>query len=187
MVEQDSSGPPDDGFQKRTMTENSETGHTPDAAELRTLAEELIRNQTTMTLATCMNGETWAAPVYYVFHEGGFCFLSNPDSRHIREALESGQASAAIHAAGAGWRDIRGMQMSGRIERISGKMEALRTIGAYLGKFPFTREFFAPGLALDIAAFEQRFRVKLYRFRPSLALYLDNRIRFGFREEVSLS
>ena len=79
------------------------------------------------------------------------------------------------------------MQMSGQIEYVSGKMEALKAVGAYLKKFPFTKDFFAPGLALDIAAFENHFRVKLYRFAPSLTYYLDNQIRFGFREEVVLN
>ena len=169
------------------MTKAKDTGYEPGAAELRTLAEELIQNQSIMTLATSMNAEAWASPVYYVYHKFGFHFLSDPESRHIREALESGQVSVAIHAPSFDWREIRGMQMSGQVERVSGKMEALKAVGAYLGKFPFTRSFFTPGLALDIAAFESRFRVKLYRFAPSLTYYLDNEIRFGFREEVILN
>jgi len=28
--------------------------------------------------------------------------------------------------------------------------------------------------------------VRLYRFKPKLVYYLDNSIRFGFREEVKL-
>ena len=140
-----------------------------------------------MTLATSLNAEAWAAPVYYVYHNFGFYFLSDPKSRHIREALESGQVSVAIHAPSFEWREIRGMQMSGQIEHVSGKIEALKAIGAYLKKFPFTKEFFTPGVALDLAAFESRFRVRLYRFSPSLTYYLDNKISFGFREKVVLN
>ncbi len=169
------------------MTKAKDTECEPGAAELRALAEELIQNQNTMTLATSMNAEAWAAPVYYVYHKFGFYFFSDPQSRHIREALESGQVSVAIHAASIDWRGIRGMQMSGQVEHVSGKMDALKAVGAYLGKFPFTKEFFSPGLALDIAAFENKFRVKLYRFAPSLTYYLDNKIRFGFRGEVVLN
>ncbi len=168
------------------MTKAEDSGDQPDAAELRALAEELIRDQSIMTLATSRNAEAWAAPVYYVYHNSGFYFFSDPESRHVREALESGQVSVAIHAASFEWQEIRGMQMSGRVERISAGMEALKAVGAYIGKFPFTRDFFTPGAALDIAAFESRFRVRIYRFTPSLAYYLDNKIRFGFREEVAL-
>lgn len=134
-----------------------------------------------------MNAEAWAAPVYYVYHKFGFYFFSDPESRHIREALESGQVSVAIHAPSVDWQGIRGMQMSGQVEHVSGKMEALKAVGAYFKKFSFTKDFFTPGLAMDIAAFESRFRVKLYRFAPSLTYYLDNKIRFGFREEIVLN
>lgn len=140
-----------------------------------------------MTLATSNNAEAWAAPVYYVFHDSGFYFLSDPQSRHIQEALEGGQVSAAIHAPSFDWQEIRGMQMSGQVEHVSGKIEALKAAGAYLRKFPFTKDFFTSGITLDIAAFESRFGVKLYRFDPSLTYYLDNKIRFGFREEVALN
>jgi len=34
--------------------------------------------------------------------------------------------------------------------------------------------------------FAKRFGVKLYGFVPSLVYYLDNQIRFAFREEVRL-
>ena len=78
------------------------------------------------------------------------------------------------------------MQMSGRVVHVAGKMEAVKAIGAYLIKFPFAKEFFTPGVALDMAAFESRFRVKLYKLAPSLTYYLDNKIHFGFREEVVL-
>lgn len=168
------------------MTKDQNTEHEPSAAELRALAEELVREQSTMTLATSMNSQAWAAPVYYVYHKFHFYFLSDPATRHIREALESGQVSVAIHAPSFEWREIRGLQMSGRVEHVAGKMEALQAVGAYLKKFPFTKDFFTPGLALDMAAFESRFRVKLYRFAPSLTYYLDNKIRFGFRAEIVL-
>ena len=169
------------------MTKAKDTGSEPSAAELRALAAELIQDQSVMTLATAMNATAWAAPVYYVYREPGFYFLSGPDSRHIQEALASDQLGVAIHVPSFDWREIRGMQMSGRLERVAGKVEAVTAIGAYLKKFPFTKSFFTPGAALDIAAFESRFRVKLYRFIPSLAYYLDNEIRFGFREEVVLN
>ncbi len=169
------------------MTENNNAETEPGEAELISLAGELVKEQSVLTLATCMNGESWAAPVYYVFHNSSFNFFSAPDCRHIREASQNQQVSAALHAPSFDWREIRGMQMSGKIEHVSGKMEALGMIGAYLNKFPFTKEFFKPGNDLDMAAFESRFRVKLYKFTPSLAYYLDNKIRFGFREEVNLS
>ncbi len=158
----------------------------PDEKQLRILAKELIDAQSTVTLATCGNNVAWAAPVYYVFYKSAFYFFSDPASRHIVEALERGQASGAVHAPATGWQEIRGIQMTGTVEALSVGLEAAQVIGVYLKKFQFTKEFFSSGAAMDLDAFTSRFKVKLYRFTPTLMYYLDNRFRFGFRERVKL-
>jgi hypothetical protein len=139
-----------------------------------------------MTLATATGGDPWAAPVYYVYHGQGFCFFSDPEARHIRESVDGGRAAAAVFASASTWQDIRGIQMAGGIAPLPANLEALGVIGAYVNKFPFTREFFSPGDLLDPAAFSRRFNVKLYRFDPTLVYYLDNSVKFGFRETVRL-
>jgi uncharacterized protein len=154
--------------------------------DLKTLATDLIDSQSTMTLATAAGDRAWAAPVYYVFFEAAFYFFSVPESRHIEEASASMQAAAAIHPSVASWKDIRGIQMSGSIRRVRPGLKALNAVRAYVDKYPFTKEFFDPGLELDLAGFGRRFRVRLYRFDPALVYYLDNGIRFGFREIVEL-
>ncbi len=154
--------------------------------DLKGLAEEIIDQESTLTLATAKGGLAWAAAVYYVYLNACFYFFSDPESRHIQESLASGQASAAIHAVASTWKEIRGIQMSGKIGAVSVGPEAVRVIRAYLKKFTFTEEFFKPGQLLDLAAFSKRFKVRLYKFQPSLIYYLDNAIRFGFREQVVL-
>ncbi len=154
--------------------------------QLRTLAENLIEGQSTMTLATAQGDAAWAAPVYYVFCRSAFYFFSDPESRHIQESLASCQASAAIHAGASSWKEIRGVQMSGSIDMVSGKLEAVESIGKYLKKFGFTKDFFSKDQAMDLDAFAKRFHVRLYKFRPTLIYYLDNSIRFGFREAIDI-
>ncbi len=158
----------------------------PNQHALEKLAKDLIRQQSTMTLATCKENVAWAAPVYYIFLRSGFYFFSDPDSRHIIESLESGQASGAIHGVAAGWREIRGIQMTGCVNTLSLGLESAEAIGVYLKKFQFTKDFFSSGDALNLDAFTARFRVKLYKFNPTLVYYLDNSLRFGFRERVML-
>jgi len=155
--------------------------------ELTSLAVDLVERESTMALATARGNVSWAAPVYFVFHGSAFYFFSDPKSRHMEEARESGQASATIYPHADTWREIRGIQMSGRIENIPPGLEAVRSIRAYLRKFPFTREFFSPGDSPDLESFGKRFNVRFYAFRPQLAYYLDNRIKFGFRKEVRLA
>lgn len=165
------------------MTGNPEA---PGIGELKCMALDLIHSTSAMTLATCGPNAAWAAPVYYVYRAGGFFFFSKPDSRHIREALAAGFAAAAIHAPGESWQSIRGIQMSGVIRKSRIGLNAIGAIHAYLEKFPFTREFFKDGQQIHPTDFIARFKVRLYAFKPRRVYYQDNRIKFGFREEIRL-
>ena len=166
------------------MVDKEHTG--PGERVLKKLAVDLIEEQSTMTLATAKGDVAWSAPVYYVFVRSSFYFFSDPTSRHVQESLASGQASCSIYANASTWQEIRGIQMSGHVETVAPRLGAIEVIRTYLRKFPFTKDFFKPGQALDLEAFVKRFKVKLYRFRPHLVYYQDNSIRFGFREEVFL-
>ena len=168
------------------MAPSRDSNSTPTEAELTALAGRLAAEQTTMTLATAKDDAAWAAPVYYVFFKSAFYFLSTPESRHIKEALENDRVSSAVHAAGATWQEIRGLQMSGSIHPVEGRMEAIQVLRVYHKRFPFTKDFFKKNTSMDPESFWKRFGVKLYQFKPALVYYLDNRIRFAFREEVKI-
>jgi hypothetical protein len=168
------------------MTDDNLTIPVPNEQELRKLAEELIAGQNTVTLATAINDIPWAAPVYYVNLGFAFYLFSDPESRHIRESLETKHAAGAIFHQASTWKEIRGIQMTGEITQVSPGWEALKAVRAYLQKFPFTEEFFDRHQELDLEAFAKRFRVRLYRFQPTILYYMDNRIRFSFREKVPL-
>ena len=168
---------------------NSETnnGDDPQPAPVALRAADLIDSQNTMTLATAAGESAWAAPVYYVYARCAFYFFSDPESRHIQEGLTAGGSSAAIHAPSSEWRDICGIQMSGKIERVPLGREAASTFSAYLKKYPFCKEFFSPGSVMNLETFSSRFKAKLYKFVPNRVYYQDNRIKFGHRELVELS
>jgi uncharacterized protein YhbP (UPF0306 family) len=157
-----------------------------ESKQLRETALALIKQVSTISLATAKDERAWVAPVYYVYSEGAFYFFSDPETRHIREALDSRQASAAIYSNTDTWRGIQGIQMSGRIQSVGIGSEAIQALRAYIAKFPFTREFFESGQDLTLDNFRKRFRVRFYRFDPDLIYYLDNQIKFGFRKEILL-
>ncbi len=142
----------------------------PNRSELTKLAKKLVREQSAMTLATARGGISWAAPVYYVFHDACFYFFSSPESRHIRESMESVRASAAIHPEVHTWREIRGIQMDGRVERVSKNIEAVSVIAKYLNKFRFTKQFFDQKQSFTMETFSERFRVGLYKFEPGQSI-----------------
>lgn len=156
------------------------------ANELRELALDLINSGSTMTLATCEQDTPWAAPVYYVYQGGLFFFFSKPDTRHIKEALVTGKASAAIHAYATSWEGIRGLQMSGIIKKSSVGLKSMNALKAYLKKYAFSKDFFKDGQKMDLEGFADRFKVNFYYFKPTLVYYIDNQIRFAFREEIVL-
>ena len=159
----------------------------PSQKEIRTLADQLIIEQNTMTVSTAVKDVAWAAPVYYANLAYSFYFFSDPGSRHVREAMSSRQVAAAIFHQSSTWNEIRGIQMSGALQPMSPGLESLRAIRAYLRKFPFTKDFFNSAEKVDLEGFAKRFRVRLYRFQPDLVYYMDNRIRFSFRERITIA
>jgi len=137
-------------------------------------------------LGTAHLNRSWVAPVYYVFHKASFYFFSKPDSRHIEDALANNEASASIHPNVSSWQEIKGLQMSGIVKNARPGIKTLEALKKYLQKYPFTKEFFKVEQELDLKAFSERFKVKLYYFNPTLVYYVDNSIRFGFRQEIIL-
>ena len=154
--------------------------------DLTKQAIHLTDTRRTMTLATASGDIPWAAPVYYVFADSGFCFFSDPDTRHIREAMAAGRCACAIFEESDSWRQMRGLQMSGSIARVRTGPGALRIVAAYLKKFPVTKELMPSGITADLRFFKNSLHAHLFRFSPDRVLYMDNRIRLGYRKEITL-
>jgi len=148
--------------------------------------QALVQDRRSMTLATTDGKTAWAAPVYFVFENGVFYFFSDSDTRHIRDIETAGHAAAAVYDDENGWQQLRGLQMTGQVDRIGPGATAAAVIGAYLKKFPFVRDM-APSSGMpDMAFFAGKFRSHLYGLSPETVVYMDNSIRFGFRETISL-
>jgi uncharacterized protein YhbP (UPF0306 family) len=150
----------------------------------REAALALIQDESTLTLATTGESGPWSTPVYYVFLDSRFYFFSSPQSRHIRQTMASGEAAASLFHQADSWQAIRGIQMTGMVERIRSAAVALSAIALYLKRFPFTREFFAENPRPDLDAFFLRFKARLYAFRPTAVYYIDNRFGLGTRQRI---
>jgi uncharacterized protein len=155
--------------------------------EINRKALELVHSQHIITLATCDSERAWASPLYYVLNSGCFYFFSNPDSRHIINGLDNSLVAASIHEASSGWADIRGVQMEGRLSEAGFDISSTGAYALYISRFSFIRDI---GKTLSpmstFAAIEASFKVKWYKYVPEKTYYLDNSIRFGYREEVEL-
>ncbi len=159
---------------------------TCDQNHILAAVKKMIVEKSTMTLATARDNTAWAAPVYYSAHQNRFYFFSDPKSRHIQETLCSGQAACAIYEESRQWQEIKGIQMSGKIDPIEPGPEALNALKAYVKKFPLIHSLFADMNALNLNALYSRFSVRLYRYTPNIMIYMDNSIHFGFRQEIKL-
>lgn len=156
--------------------------------DCREKATALVRSRKTMTLATTEGERPWAAPVYYVFTGGIFYFFSDPHTRHIRETEQTGRAAAAIFDdEGEGWRQLRGIQLTGRVSHVATGSIAVTALTAYMRKFGFVASLIPKEMITDLNFFENRFRARLYGLAPEKVYYMDNAVRFGFRIEVKLS
>lgn len=147
-------------------------------------ANRLISAGHTMTLATAMDNAPWAAPVYYANILDCFYFFSSPGARHITDALASGNAACAIYAEGGSWQTLQGLQMSGKITKISQAGQASAAVIAYVKKFPLVKTFFSSVKNLSISHFSSRFHATLYSFQPDYIVFMDNTVDFGFRQEI---
>ncbi len=158
------------------------------AYDLTKKALELLHSQHILTLSTCDGNTPWASPVYYVLSNKAFYFFSNPDSRHIVNSREGRMVAGEIHESSSGWSDIRGVQMEGVIEEGGFDIASTSAYALYIGRFTFIREMGKMPLTpmMSLAALEASFKVSWYKYTPSAIYYLDNGIRFGYREPVEL-
>lgn len=131
----------------------------------------------TMTLATCRDNSPWATDVYFAAEGFNLVFFSSPNSRHCRNLAVNPACSATIHPVADAWQEIKGLQIEGEAEPISGMSGKATALAAYLQKFPF-----AHGLLANPAETVRSInKAALYVLRPSRILYLDNSLGFGAR------
>ena len=127
-----------------------------------------------MTLAT---SSVWAAAVFYASDGFALYFVSSPASRHARDLAQDPRVAAAIHEDYADWRAIRGIQLSGTVERLEGEAREA-ALACYRNKFSFlNRPAAALAQALGKAA--------CYRLTPIEIYFIDNSAGFGRRVHLS--
>src|SRR5512139_3948850 len=90
---------------------------------------------TTMTLACCIQQRPWAADVFYVRQGFDLIFFSSPSSRHATAFSANPIVAATIHGDYRGWKEIKGLQMEGQVERMTGAKARTRALAAYLRRY----------------------------------------------------
>ncbi len=144
---------------------------------VRVTARDYLRAHNVMTLATSDDAGPWTAAVFYANVDFTLYFVSSPDARHSRNLVVNPRVAVAVHEDYRAWTAIKGLQIEGTACAIAGS-EQTAASAAYRAKYPFI------GVAGTLAA--ALARVTWYKVEPTRAFYLDNSVRFGYREEIPL-
>jgi uncharacterized protein YhbP (UPF0306 family) len=132
-----------------------------------------------MSLSTCGADGPWAAAVFYASRDFTLYFVSSPQSRHARDLALDPRCAAAIHEDYRDWQAIRGIQLSGTVERLEGA-ERDAALACYRAKFGFLTN---PGAAAA-PVLEALGKAACYRLTPGELHFVDNTTGFGKRARV---
>ena len=130
-----------------------------------------------MTVATTSTrGSPRAADVYFVSDENlNLYFYSDPASRHSRNILRDSRIAATVRSESMDWREVKGVQVEGRVVRVDESGERQKAWRLMCKKFPFYGSF------TDVVA-----HLEMYRVTPQWIRWLDNSQSFGYHEEFTL-
>jgi uncharacterized protein YhbP (UPF0306 family) len=109
--------------------------HKPDERILKMLQKHHV-----LTLATSLNDQPWCASCFYAWMstENAFVFTTDENTRHGKESLNNQKVAANIYLETKVVGKIRGVQVSGIIEKPQGELlERVRK--RYLRRFPYAR------------------------------------------------
>jgi len=151
--------------------------------ELEQRAWELLRECTTMSLATTGPDGLWAADVFFAPRSlQELVFISSPATQHARNLIGSPAVAATIHVdVGTDWRSIRGLQLAGFAELVPDDGLA-GARAAYFEKFAFARRLLQPDSEVQSKTSDTRF----FALRVQRLYLVDNRLGFGVRHAIDL-
>lgn len=153
------------------------------ANDTNELAEKIVTyldRHTVMTLTTSDSEGPHAVSLMYAREGFTLYWLSDPKVLHSRHIGASGAASVTVAGQYDDFRDIQGLQMKGRAEKIADTGEENVAFGLLKSRYPFLKAFGLGELARHLGA------AAIYAFRPSTITFIDNTRRFGFKETMEL-
>jgi len=143
---------------------------------------DYLESHNTMTLATSAGDVPWAATVFYASDKLRLYFFSAPDSRHCQNLAANARVAVTIQEDYKDWRQIKGIQLEGRVILVDGVLEKSKAMAIYARKYADIIKLFTdPGSGVFYKAF---LKVKFYCVEPERVFYIDNEQGFGQRQEL---
>ncbi len=99
---------------------------------------EFIKKHHVLTMATCVENESWCCNCFYVYieDENSFLFTSDSDTKHIRMATLNAKVSGSVVLETSVIGKIRGIQFTGELKKVENSENSKYT-KKYLSRFPF--------------------------------------------------
>ncbi len=121
-----------------------------------------LRSQTIFTLATHSANEPYCASCFYAFDEEDIAliFASDPDTRHMREAINRPRCAGNVYLCTDNVAKIQGVQLLGKVRAADERQCRL-----YFEAFPIARTM----------------RPKIWAFVIEWAKMTDNTLGFGHK------
>jgi len=173
---------------------------------LRATVLEYIKQHHTMTLATTLDNQPWATPIFYASDGFKLYFLSSPrTSRHGKNLSANPKVSASITEDYPlkqlnDWQKIQGIQLEGIAKLLVNEAELAQVVTVYVTKYPFTAPYlkgmftFPRVMAILekashnlklISNFRASLENRFYELVPEKIWFVDNKTSFEKRREVS--
>lgn len=143
-----------------------------------------LTSHTTMTLATALDGQPWAAAVFYVCDEQSrLYFVSDPRTRHALQGTANPNVAATIHEHDQSWQTIQGVQIEGRLGVVPPEDRA-RIEALYIDRFPFIGRLVRAATSdIERLVGQRLMAATFYVLRPGRVRFIDNARRFGHKDE----
>lgn len=136
----------------------------------------LLGDEITLSLATTgKDGVPCVAPLFYIVDENlSLYWLSSKSSLHSLNLARTPRAAAAVYRSAKSWREIRGVQMSGTVSKVTEPGRRSTLVKAYCERFKL-------GRALRLVVQQSR----LYALQPEFFRFIDNAQGFGCKFELT--
>ncbi len=156
-----------------------------DPTDLRGRILRYLADRTVIALATTGPAGLCSSPVLYVNEGTRLYFTSIATTRHGQNIEATGFVVGSISDECRRFREMKGLQIEGTVERVDSVEERRRVLLAYLCKFPFGAGLWPDQIDPEEIARDPGIHA-FYRIMPTSLLFTDNENSPGRREQLTV-
>ena len=155
------------------------------SSEDRAAIRQMLEEHNTITLATSKDNQPWAASVFFASDADlNVYFVSDYRTRHARDIEAGAGVVATVNADCSQWLEVRGLQIRGQAEIVTGLSRA-NALRHYLLKFSDVKALFEAPQGKNEETIAERLKAaNMYRLKPDWVRLIDNSKWFGYKIEV---